>query len=111
MASEFLAHSFRLRRPWECEAIDTDAVRYSRVFHRPTGIEPGDAIWLVASGLPEQARVWVNEQLTETPPDAGRGQYEITGLLADANRIVIECPGAPAEEFPFDVRLGIVGCE
>ena len=83
----------------------------ARVFHKPTGMEPSDTLWLVASGLPNEARVWLNQEALSTPPNAPAGQFEITGLLAEANRIVIESPGTCGSDFPFDVRLGIVGHE
>ena len=56
----FLAHSFRLRDPWKCEATETGATRWSRLFHRPTGLEPDDELLLVISGLPPEAEVTIN---------------------------------------------------
>ena len=52
----FLAHCFRLRDPWQCECTPDGATRWSRVFHRPTGLETDDALWLVCSGLPAGRR-------------------------------------------------------
>jgi hypothetical protein len=143
----FLAHSFRLRDPWQCEALDGGAVRWSRVFHRPTGLEHDDALWLVCSGLPPGAVVTFNGQAmapyvscaTGGPPvrsgetvaegstgdtpvahrsAPARNEFDVTALLADANRIEIEIP-APSPSpvprppspppFPYDVRLGVVG--
>lgn len=107
----FLAHSFRLRDPWQCEAGEGGVVRWSRVFHRPTGMEPTDRLWLVASGLPDDATVWLNEQRLDASPPGTRGQFDVSELLADANRVVIACRGEVNDRFPFDVRLGIVGHE
>jgi hypothetical protein len=137
----FLAHSFRLRDPWQCECGEDGAVGWSRVFHRPTGLEDDDALWLVCSGLPAGATVVMNgERLTpcatDVPPvrtaeplpapDTGdapvahitaRNQFDVTHLLADANRIEIRIPSSgplptahcpPPTSFPFDVRLGVV---
>jgi hypothetical protein len=56
----FLAHSIRLRDPWQCESLEGGALRWSRVFHRPTGLEPDDSLCLVISGLPPEAQVTVN---------------------------------------------------
>jgi hypothetical protein len=56
----FLAHSFRLRDPWQCDCLTTGATRWSRVFHRPTGLEDDDALWLVCAGLPAEASVTLN---------------------------------------------------
>jgi hypothetical protein len=58
----FLAHSFRLRDPWQCEATPDGGTRWSRVFHRPTGLEPDDELVLVISGLPPEAKVTINGQ-------------------------------------------------
>ncbi len=112
----FLAHSFRLRDPWQCEAI-AGGVRWSRVFHRPTGLEDDDALWLVCSGLPSAAAVTLNGAPLSpcatlpyatgvlpvrtaeraTTPSTGDTpvpphQYNVTALLAETNRIEILVP-------------------
>lgn len=110
----FLAHSFRLRHPWECETGETaDVTRWSRGFHKPTGLEPSDRLWLVVSGLPAGCSVSVNDLALPAPGADKPGQYEVTELLGDSNRIEILVPDATPspEHFPYDVRLGIVGCE
>jgi hypothetical protein len=56
----FLAHSIRLRDPWQCEAMDDGGERWSRRFHRPTGLEADDQLLLVLSGLPAGTVVRVN---------------------------------------------------
>lgn len=123
-----LAHSFRLRDPWQCECSADGTVCWSRVFHRPTGLEPDDALWLVCSGLPAQANASLNgTQLTPgdplntpsatgVPPVLRLHQYEITALLSDSNRIELHVPAGlqPSDSslerdaFPYDVRLGVV---
>jgi hypothetical protein len=73
----FLAHSFRLRRPWQCDCLTTGATRWSRVFHRPTGLEHDDALWLVCAGLPAEARVILNGvelPQVESSQDTASGQ-------------------------------------
>jgi hypothetical protein len=113
----FLAHSFRLRDPWQCERTADGATRWSRVFHRPTGLEPDDALWLVCSGLPEGTLVSINNRRLTPPDHAGPNQFDVTAHLANANRIEILLPSdlAPSSSplaphaFPFDVRLGVVG--
>ena len=88
----FLAHTFRLRDPWQCECTLDGGVRWSRVFHRPTGLEADDALWLVCSGLPPGAAVTLNATRL-TPRRARRShQFEVTSLLADTNRIEIVIP-------------------
>jgi hypothetical protein len=121
----FLAHSFRLRDPWQCECGAEGSIRWSRVFHRPTGLEDDDALWLVCSLLPAGAVVSINGQrltpcATGVPPVLPAHQYEVTTFLAEANRIEIQIPSSsdlqppasslqPAVTFPYDVRLGVVG--
>jgi hypothetical protein len=135
----FLAHSFRLRDPWQCEATE-GGVRWSRVFHRPTGLEEDDELWLVVSGLPLSAQVAVNghcpprgreslatigaETNASAPVDkdsqplpASPHEYRVTHLLRDANQVEILLPPAsslqpPASpsSFPYDARLGVVAC-
>jgi hypothetical protein len=125
----FLAHSFRLRDPWQCECGENAAMRWSRVFHKPTGLEPDDALWLVCSGLPAEAAVSLNgvaltpgvplsaPSATGVPPVPRQHQYEVTALLKEANRIELQVPSdlqPPAsslqpDSFPYDVRLGVVG--
>ncbi len=113
----FLAHSFRLRDPWQCERTAEGATRWSRVFHRPTGLEPDDALWLVCSGLPAGALVSINNQRLTPPDHSGTNQFDVTTLLANSNRVELEVPpasqvpafGALPPGFPYDVRLGVVG--
>jgi hypothetical protein len=132
----FLAHSFRLRDPWQREAADDGATRWTRGFHRPTGLEGDDALWLVISGLPENASVFLNgqqlgatvlgatgvspvrttdESSTPTSHDAPaspppHNQFEVTHLLADANQIEIVIPPSdpqpPASSSPRRVAHG-----
>ncbi len=118
----FLAHSFRLRDPWQCdctlEGPTGGAVRWSRVFHRPTGLEDDDALWLVCSGLPSGVQVTLNAQRLTAPTHAGPYQFEVTSAMADTNRIELLVPSAPSPvhrlpspgaAFPYDVRLGVIG--
>lgn len=108
----FLAHSFRLRDPWQCER-QTEVVRWTRVFHRPTGLEPDDALWLVVAGLPPGSSVELNA--TPLSPHADRpGQFEVTRFVTETNQIALVIPNDSAQrpvnaKFPFDVRLGVVG--
>jgi hypothetical protein len=115
----FLAHSFRLRDPWQREELGDGGVRWSRVFHRPTGLEVDDELWLVCSGLPPGAGVAMNTAPLTQPGHDAPYQFNVTALLADKNRIAIEIPSPglppaasslpPSSAFPFDVRLGVVG--
>jgi hypothetical protein len=113
----FLAHSFRLRDPWQREPLADGGVRWSRVFHCPTGLEPDDALWLVCSGLPAGAVVSINDQRLTPPDHSGPNRFDVTPHLADANCIEIlltsdlapQASGLKPQAFPYDVRLGVVG--
>ena len=109
----FLAHSFRLRDPWRCEPVEQGGVRWSRLFHRPTGLERDDELWLVVSGLPAGAQLTVNGHAFA----ADATQVNVTPHLADSNEVEIHLPTAcglasPANDkpsaFPYDARLGVV---
>ena len=114
----FLAHSFRLRDPWHCAATEQGGVRWSRRFHRPTGMEADDQLVLVLSGLPAGAMVRVNGHEFDAEQSAVSGQqsanpvatsssieqpvsaavaaqFDLTAILRDANEIEIEIPADP----------------
>jgi hypothetical protein len=107
----FLAHSFRLRDPWQCVPVDGGGLRWRRVFHRPTGLEEDDQLVLVISGLPEGAHLTVNGHALAGGPD-----YNLTAVLAETNQIDLSIPPtacspqptASPPPFPYDARLGIV---
>ncbi|MBA3480378.1 MAG: hypothetical protein H0T51_01055, partial [Pirellulales bacterium] len=99
----FLAHSFRLCDPWQCEPTADGGLRWSRVFHRPTGLEPDDQLVLVLIGAPTTAQVTINGQTFPPIPDSTElaevilqppapFQYDLTRILADDNRIEILVP-------------------
>jgi hypothetical protein len=94
----FLAHSFRLRDPWQCESLPTGEVRWSRGFHRPTGLEDDDELWLVISGLPAGARVTLNgEQLTfcaasGSPPPCPTGVSPVRRGEGDSHATEADSP-------------------
>jgi hypothetical protein len=117
----FLAHSFRLRDPWKCEQLKDSAVRWTRIFHRPTGMEPDDQLFLVISGLPPDAQVTINGK-PFAPAERAAGftptvppQFNLTQILADSNQIELLIPPLtasslqpPASSFPYDARLAIL---
>ncbi len=132
--SMFLAHSIRLRDPWQCAATAEGGVRWSRRFHRPTGLEADDQLLLVLSGLPAGAVVRVNgsgfegewsagpdgpaSSIEEPASAAVAAQFDLTAILVDANEIEIEVPADPLrrlveprlpDAFPYDARLAIIG--
>ncbi len=72
------------------------AVRFRRHFHRPTNLEPHERVVIAFDGIGGTARVWLNGRaldptdrfIAEDAPELLR--YEITGLLANANELVVE---------------------
>jgi hypothetical protein len=85
-------HIIRLRGPWRWEVVEQiapaepaavssgrqhqpadwadilggsfrGAVRYRRVFHEPTGLEPDQRVWLVVTGVRSHAKVELDGQL------------------------------------------------
>ena len=89
----FLAHSFLcFRDPWQCEALPGGGGARLRVFHRPTGLEDDDALWLVCSLLPPGAAVSFNGGTPHSAAHDGPHQYDVTARLTDANRMEINIP-------------------
>jgi hypothetical protein len=85
-------HVIRLRGPWHQEPLPGGSVRYSRRFHRPTGLESGDRVFLVLDG--SAAAVVLNGQ----PLALGSGRYDITELLAAKNLLELAAPaGLPTD--------------
>ncbi|WP_428305278.1 hypothetical protein [Lacipirellula sp.] len=120
----FLAHSIRLRDPWQCAATEQGGVRWSRRFHRPTGLEADDQLLLVVSGLPANAAVRVNgcsfrgQQADASEARAVAQQFDLTSILGDTNEIEIDVPRDPLRRlveprlessFPYDARLAVMG--
>lgn len=100
-------HTIRLRHPWECQACDA-GVRWLRPFNWPTGLTDGETARLVVEGLPNTAKIVLNEQVLVL---VGEGVFDISTALVRHNRLAIEISGAePTDqtECPYDVRLEIV---
>jgi hypothetical protein len=108
----FLAHSIRLREPWDRELTE-ELVRWRRSFHAPTGLESDDDLWLMIADLPPAAIVGVNGTVLSRTIDGAHSRFDLTPVLAEKNRVAIEVPCATGCEapaaFPYDVRLAIVG--
>jgi hypothetical protein len=92
-------------------------VRCLRTFQRPTGLEPGDKVWLVVE--PPRSRGVVklaDRELGAVAFGGGAGRFDITALLADRNslEIVVEHPtlddsGQPLGGTAIDNVGGLVG--
>ncbi|RIK86710.1 MAG: hypothetical protein DCC67_02540 [Planctomycetota bacterium] len=101
----FLAHSIRLRDPWLCEPTAEGGLRWTRAFHRPTGLEPDDDLWLVVSGLPAEAEVRVNGHAFAT--DGGRESFA-TGEPFGSDAVQSQ---GPADFFRTDIVRGASGSD
>jgi hypothetical protein len=86
-------------------------VRFSRVFHRPTGLDASSKVWLVVEDVDWCAHVVFNERalgdvvcrLADAPQAAGDTQrsparWDITDRLQPENRLSVDvtCPGINA---------------
>jgi hypothetical protein len=101
-----MSHTIRLRDPWQCEPIASGGTRWSRAFHRPTGLTERESVWLVISG--ETAAVWLGDQLLTASGDEQGIRVDITSRLANHNRLTVEVPRAD-EKRSFEVCLEICG--
>jgi hypothetical protein len=97
----FLAHSIRLRDPWQCERTEDGATRYSRAFHKPTGLEHDDELWLVLSGLPAEAQVTVNGHTFALPAPSplwgGQGRGSMRGQASTHPSLTLPVEGREPE--------------
>jgi len=81
-------------------------VRFSRRFHRPTGLTDSSRVELVIVGLPESAQIDLNGQVV--PAAAGECRIDATGLLvADMNQLMVEFPIVGGQSMAADVTLEI----
>ncbi len=78
-------HVIRLRGPWQQEPLPGGLIRYSRRFHRPTGLESGERVYLVV-GKAAAGEITLNGQSFA----AGSDRSDITELLAANNLLSIE---------------------
>lgn len=111
-------HRINLRGPWEFEWIEpplsegsgipttgrikmpadwrdtfgerAGLVRLSRRFHQPTGLELGDRVWLVFTGIGGEAVVAVDGVTLEPNSEAGELRFDITAALRPTNQAVVE---------------------
>ncbi len=93
--------------------------RHQRFFHRPTGIDAGERVWLVCDGALDSAIVTLNgRQLGEFTGPAAGARFDVTQQLAPRNELLIDVtfavtaePGTPAVDrcggLTGEVRLEI----
>ena len=97
-------HRIRLRRPWQSEGRG-DRIRWTRRFGRPTGLAPGQRVWLVLEDVPAASAVSLNGHVLPV----GERAFDVTALLRARNELVLEtqAAGPPADTPPGLVALEI----
>src|SRR5262249_44131812 len=66
-------------------------VRHTRQFGIPTNLEPHERLWLTFAGVSDSVTVWLNGKLLgEHRGDDAAFEFEVTGLLAARNTLVVE---------------------
>ncbi len=101
-------HVIRLRGPWQSSDVG-DVVRWLRAFHKPTGLETGERVWLVVELTGSRAAVRLNGRLLGgVGLGDAVGRFDITDLLADRNALEIDVGRElPAGGLVGQVRLEI----
>ena len=97
-------HAIRLRGPWEQEPLAEGRVRWSRRFHKPTGLDAPSRVWLVIEDLHEQADVSLNDRLLAAVDQQSPARLDITTALQPYNVLTITLP---ASSMLLPVRLEI----
>jgi hypothetical protein len=98
-------------------------VRFSRVFHRPTGLEASSKVWLIVEDVHWRAQVTLNDRLlgavigslaTASQPASELhrcpARFDVTTLLEPHNRLSIDVTG-PARDSsgPTNQPGGLIG--
>jgi hypothetical protein len=97
-------HRIRLRGPWQ-GAPTAGGVRRSRRFGYPGRIDADERVWLTCGGAGGRAAVSLNGQALGTHDGGTPFEYDVTGLLAARNEVVMEVEGDGAQgEVALEVR-------
>ncbi len=116
MNSNYRIH---LRRPWRFE-VTGDRLRWTRHFNRPSGLGPGQQVWLLCEGFAGgPLGVTLNGQPLGTLVGNGAaGEFEVAGCLALHNEVVLEGanPSRPTQwtgdqppgEVCLEIRAGLL---
>lgn len=110
-------HFIRLRGPWRLEVLEQVAgastvrkakqhlpadwseilgtdfrgtVRYRRVFHEPTGLEPGQEVWLSIAGVASHAAITLNGHACGLAASGDEWRHEIRELLLPTSELIID---------------------
>ena len=98
------SHIIHLRDPWQCERASEGGVRWSRAFHRPTGLTERETVWLVITD--KSAVIELNGHVLAAAEGVPVGRYDITDRLLARNHLVIQVPH-PSDVRTFDVAMEI----
>lgn len=114
-------HIIRLRAAWSCLAVASKKIpsplawrewggealgceiECTRIFHRPTGIEPTQRVELVIPWIPEIRHVRLNGEEFPLISDALSIRHDITTRLLETNELVVTLA------LPNSVRSGNAG--
>ena len=70
--------------------IAVPAMRFTRVFHRPTGLTDGEQVWIVIAGLSASMQAMLNgEMLGDFDSHSATIDFEITSHLNNRNRLCL----------------------
>jgi|SRR4051812_3068876 hypothetical protein len=114
-----MSHVIRLREPWERQSLDDGTIRFTRRFHRPTGLNANSRVWLVVGDFHGDAEVSLNDRLLG-PTDCSKAaamvgtahptEFEITEMLRPENVVSILVGPVTKEQEPPD-GFGLVRLE
>ncbi len=105
------AHRIRLRAPWRRETLAKGGLRWTRRFHRPTGLSSADRVWVVVAGKPAGGEAWLNGRSLGVLTVGGETRFDVTLLLAEFSELAIgmgeQAEGVGAGDAPAEVWLEI----
>jgi hypothetical protein len=127
-------HRINIKGPWEFEWIEppdggpagrakmpadwaslfgerAGAVRWTRRFHEPTGLEPGDRVWLAFAGIGGTARITLDDEPLGLVTDAENVRFEITDRLDLTNTLRVEITFDPANASGPGGLYGVLALE
>ena len=87
-------------------------VRFTRHFHRPTGLDQGQAVLLAVEQVDAWARIILNDHfLGELRAVASPGRFDVTNHLRERNELTVdvELPRVSAESTPLSRAVGREG--
>ncbi len=105
-------HRIRLRRPWQCR-LQGDRVLWSRRFGRPTGLEPGDTVWIVVEQCPAAGALLLNGRpIGQLSSGTAESRFEVTALVEPRNEMVLDLAAVfPDSSAAPDSPPGVVSLE